>query len=300
MDSLRSKSGLRKLSERSIFYCWKHDEACWKRRKTTFPRTDLGMKGMRVFLLFFESQATTRRLTLLAHFFWQFWFLKMSLFQEMLPDCFEIRVSRSNVLEESYQILQEAQIPAAFSHVFDIFWMCETLARVFHLFLFKFSWSCDALSAQAPRFEFLAPTLSVRYTGSLGLLAILPCICSEKRLFGTKNFWWWSLFARVCSTFHVASPLSFCKCRRRWSRWRRSHTGRGWQHFRLESVLASPGQVTSRDVIGVLCRTGSRLLGMPWLMVQAGTSTDADIARWKVWKVNKLKWSIVEHSKLTC
>lgn len=47
--------------------------------------------------------------------------------EEMLPDCFEIRVSRSHVLEESYQILQEA-----------------------------------------PRFEFLAPTLSVRYAGEDG------------------------------------------------------------------------------------------------------------------------------------
>jgi hypothetical protein len=53
MDSLRSKYGLRKLSERSIFYCWKHDEAYWKRRKTTFQRTDLfGLQGMQVVLLF--------------------------------------------------------------------------------------------------------------------------------------------------------------------------------------------------------------------------------------------------------
>lgn len=56
--------------------------------------------------------------------------------------------------------------------------------------------------------------------------------------------------ARVCSTLHVASSLSFCKCRRRWSRWRRSHTGL-WQHVQLESVHASPGQLTSRDVAGV-------------------------------------------------
>lgn len=102
----------------------------------------------------------------------------------MLPDCFEIRVSRSHVLEESYQILQEAQIRQRL-RMLTFFGCVKPLHVFFICFCSGFlDFVRDALSAQAPRFEFLAPTLSVRYAGSLGL----ACICSDKRFFGTKNF----------------------------------------------------------------------------------------------------------------